>query len=122
MRRIVKYLQMSCVSGKLDPGIDAAGASACESYVAELAQKAAGAKNLLDVRASYLREKDKLGDFIEAGSKLFSYALDSGLVVDPDGTLLLSDLLYKLNVVVDRESLFFGMLAAIAKFGRAKRG
>lgn len=118
VRRIVKYLQMSCVSGKLDPKLEAGQASVCESYVAELAKKAAGAKNLLDVRTEYLREKDKLGDFVEAGSKLFSYALDSELVVDPDGTLLLSDLLYKLSVVVDKESLFFGMLAAVAKFGK----
>lgn len=119
VRRIVKYLQMSCVSGKLDPKLDAAGASLCESYVEELAKKAARAKNLLDVRASYLKEKDKLGDFLEAGSKLFNFALDSKIVVDPDGVLLLSDFLYKLNVVVDKESLFFGMLAAVAKFGRA---
>ena len=49
---------------------------------------------------------------------MFNFAVDSGIVTDPEGVLKLTDLLYQLNCVVDKEPTFFGMLVAVQKYGR----
>lgn len=60
-----------------------------------------------------MESKDALGDMVEAGSLLFNYVVDNGIVNDPVGILKLTDLLFQLNCVVDKEPTFFGMLMAI---------
>ena len=48
---------------------------------------------------------------------MFNYVCDNGIVTEPEGILKLTDLLYQLNVVVDKEPTYFGMLVAIKKYG-----
>ena len=79
----------------------------------ELVDKTATESNLLNVRQFYLKSKDALGDMIEAGSLLFNYVVDNEVVKDTKTILKLTDLLYQLNVCVDKEPTFFGMLVAI---------
>lgn len=72
--------------------------------------------NLLAVRSFYLKNKDKISDFMTFASDVFNYAIDNGIVTSADGMLVLTDILYKINVVVDKESMFFGLLVAIRKY------
>lgn len=118
-RRIVKYLQLCCNSGTLTVKINAIVNSEKDNFIKDLVDKVLNAKNVLDVRKHYLQNKDKLGDFIEGGSLLFNYAVDNNIVVDPDGILRMTDLLYQLNAVVDKEPTFFGLLIAISKYRKA---
>ena len=58
-----------------------------------------------------------MSDFISFGSDLYNKVVDDGLV-DEDGILKLTDLLYQLNSVVDKEAGLFGMLTAVRKYGK----
>ena len=51
----------------------------------------------------------------DAFNRLFAGVIAKD-IVNADGILKLTDLIYQLNVVVDREPTFFGMLTAIRKY------
>lgn len=116
-RRIIGYLQFCSSTGELIVKLNAIVNSEREAFVEDIVKRTLEAKSILDVRKHYLHEKEKLGDFVEGGSLLFNYVADNDLV-DCDGILKLTDLLYQLNVVVDKEPTYFGMLAAIKRHGR----
>ena len=71
---------------------------------------------MLDVRKFYLANKDKISDYVMFASDVFNYVVDNGIVSNSDGILKLTDMLYYLNMVIDKESMFFGMLVAINKW------
>lgn len=116
-RRIVKYLQFCSNSGKLIVKLNAIVNSEKDDFIKDIVDKTISLPNILDVRKFYLANKTKLVDFIEGGSLLFNYVVDNDLV-NSDGILKLTDMLYQLNVVVDKEPTFFGMLIGIKKYGR----
>lgn len=115
IRRIVKYLQFCCNNGELVVKLNAIANGEKEEFVKDLIKQTFDSKNILDVRKFYLQNKEKLGDFLEAGSLIFNYVVDNGLIT-PDGVLKLTDLLYQTNVCVDKEPQIFGMLIAISKY------
>lgn len=90
-----------------------------EDFVKEVVSKTLSESNILGVRQFYIKNKERLGDFIEGGSLLFNYVCDNGIVTEPEGILKLTDLLYQLNVVVDKEPTYFGMLVAIKKYANS---
>lgn len=116
IRRIVKYLQFCSNTGELIVKLNAIVNAEREIFVSDIVKGAIESKNMLDVRTQYLRDKDKLGDLLEAGSLLFNYVADNNLIND-DGILKLSDQLFYLNSVVDKEPVYFGMLTTIRKYG-----
>ena len=73
---------------------------------------------MLNVRRFYLANKEKVSDFVAFGSDVFNYALDNNIVTE-DGTLVLADLLYQLNVVIDKEVGLFAMVTAVRKYARS---
>jgi len=118
-RRIVNYLQFCCASGELVVTLGKAADSGRKAFLDELVEKALSGADLLDVRRYYLANKDKVPDFVAAGSDLFNAAVDGGLV-DDDGVLRLSDMLFQLNQVIDKEAGFFGMVAALRRHARRR--
>ena len=114
-RRIVNYLQFCCASGELVVRLNQVVDSDKRGFLDELVKKALEEKDVLDVRRFYLANKDKISDYVAAGSDLFNAAVDAGLVTE-DGILKLTDLLYQLNAVIDKEVGFFGMVAALRKY------
>lgn len=114
-RRIVKYLQFCSNSGKLIVKLNAIVNSEKDDFIKDIVDKTISLPNILDVRKFYLANKTKLVDFIEGASLLFNYVVDNDLV-DSDGILKLTDLVYQENVVIDKEPTFFGMLVAIKKY------
>lgn len=116
-RRIINYLQFCCNTGKLVVKLSQVVDSDKSSFLRELVEKIRSAEDILDVRRFYLQNKDKVSDFISFGSDLYNKVVDDGLV-DEDGILKLTDLLYQLNSVVDKEAGLFGMLTAVRKYGK----
>lgn len=114
-RRIIKYLQMCCNSGALVVEKNVVSNSGASDMTADVVKAALEARDLLSVRQMYLGKKEQLGDLVEAGSHLFNYIADNDLV-SADGVLRLADMLYALNVVVDKEPTYFGMLTALRKY------
>ena len=65
----------------------------------------------------YLANKEKVSDFVAFGSDIFNYALDNNVITE-DGILVLADLLYQLNVVIDKEVGLFDMATAVRKYAK----
>lgn len=116
IRRIVNYLQSSCASGMLTVNESTINDTEKEGLLKELVSKTIQANNMLDVRKFYLANKDKISDYVMFASDVFNYVVDNDIVSNSDGILKLTDMLYYLNMVIDKESMFFGMLVAINKW------
>lgn len=119
-RRIINYLQFCSNTGELVVKLNAIVNAEKDIFIKEIVDKTLSEKNILKVRQFYLANKDKIGDFVEGGSQLFNYVVDNGIVVDPQGILSLTNLLYQLNVVIDKEPTYFGMLVSIQTYGLVK--
>ena len=115
-RRIINYLQFCCSSGELVVNLNNVANSEKNDLLDKLIKKIKTSNNILDVRKFYLSEKDTITDYVSFGSELFKYVVDNGIVVDLDGILKMTDLLFMLNQVIDKESMFFGLVTAIAKW------
>ena len=115
-RRIINYLQFCCSSGELVVNLNKVAESEKNELIDAIVDKLKTTNNMLEVRKFYLSEKDKISDYVEFGSVLFKHVVDNGIVVDLDGILKMTDLLFQLNTVIDKESGFFGLLTAIAKW------
>ena len=114
--RIINYLQFCCGSGELIVKLSNVANDEKNEVIESIASGVAAGKNLLEIRKEYLSQKDKISDYVEAGSMLFKHVVDNGIVVDPDGILKMTDILYYLNAVIDKESCFFGLITAISKW------
>lgn len=115
VRRIIKYLQFCCNTQELVVKMNAIINNEKDDLIAQCVKQIIESEKLLNIRKYYLQYKDKLGDFIEAGSVLFNYVCDNDMITS-EGVLKLTDQLYYLNIVVDKEPVFFGMLTTIMKF------
>lgn len=116
IRRIINYLQFCCSSGELVVNLNKVAESEKSELLDAIVNKLKTTRNMLEVRKFYLAEKDKISDYVEFGSSLYKYVVDNGIVVDLDGILKMTDLLFQLNTVIDKESGFFGLLTAIYKW------
>lgn len=116
VRRIINYLQFCCNSGELVVNLNKVADSEKNELLSAIIDKLRTSSNMLEVRKFYLAEKDKISDYVEFGSAMFKHVVDNGIVVDLDGILKMTDLLFQLNTVIDKESGFFGLLTAIAKW------
>lgn len=115
-RRIINYLQFCCSSGELVVNLSKVANAETNELTSAIVDKIKTSANLLTVRKFYLAEKDKISDYVEFASQLFNYVIDNEIVVDPDGILKMTDILFYMNTVIDKEANFFGLVTAIAKW------
>jgi len=116
VRRIINYLQFCCNSGELVVKLNNVANDEKNEVIKSIVDSVVAGKNLLEIRRSYLAQKDKISDYVEAGSQLFNYVVDNNIVSSPDGILKMTDILFYLNTVIDKESCFFGLVTAISKW------
>ena len=116
IRRIINYLQFCCSSGELVVKLNNVANDEKNEVIKSIVDSIVAGKNLLEIRRSYLAQKDKISDYVEAGSQLFNYAVDNNVVSSPDGILKMTDILFYLNTVIDKESCFFGLVTAVSKW------
>ena len=116
VRRIINYLQFCCSSGELVVNLSKVAESEKNELLDAIVSKLKTAGSMLEVRKFYLAEKDKISDYVELGSAFYKHVIDNGIVVDLDGILKMTDLLFQLNSVIDKESGFFGLVTAVAKW------
>ena len=114
-RKIINYLQFCCVNGELTIKTNALADNDRVELAKDIVIKSIQCQNILDVRKFYLAHKEKIGDFMTFASEIFNYVADNDLV-NADGILKLTDIMYQINVVIDKEPTFFGMLVAINRF------
>ena len=116
VRRIINYLQFCCSSGELVVKLNNVANDEKNEVIKSIVDSIVAGKNLLEIRRSYLAQKDKISDYVEAGSQLFNYVVDNDIVSSPDGILKMTDILFYLNTVIDKESCFFGLVTAVSKW------
>lgn len=116
VRRIINYLQFCCSSGELVVKLNNVANDEKNEVIKSIVDSIVAGKNLIEIRRSYLAQKDKISDYVEAGSQLFNYVVDNNVVSSPDGILKMTDILFYLNTVIDKESCFFGLVTAVSKW------
>lgn len=114
-RRIINYLQFCCSSGKLIVNLNSTVNSEKIDFIKEILSLIINEKDILEVRKFYIKNKSKISDFIVTGSDLYNYVIDNDYI-NFDGILVLTELLYQLNIIIDKEVGFFGMIVAIKKY------
>lgn len=116
-RRIINYLQFCSNTGELVVKLDKIANSEKVELAKEIVQKAVSGTDMLDLRKFYMMNKEKIADYTTFATDVYNYAIDSGTVVDPKGILKMTDILFQLNQVIDKESQFFGLVVAIKAVG-----
>jgi replication factor C small subunit len=112
IRRIISDLQKCCSSGEL---IIPNEVSADISFIGELIHKCKTETNMLNLRQYYITNKMKVPDFIKTSSDIFNYVLDNGLIINNDYILHISNLIYQMNLVIDKEVSFFALITFLNK-------
>jgi DNA polymerase III delta prime subunit len=112
VRRIISDLQKCCSSGEL---IISNLITEDISFIDELINKCKNETNLLNLRQFYISNKSKIPDYIKMSSDIFNYILDNNLITTNDHVLYLSNLIYQMNLVIDKEISFFSFITYLNK-------
>lgn len=115
-RRIINYLQFCCAGGELVVKLKDAVSAEKTGFIKQIAEMARKNENILNIRQFYLKEKLKVDDYMVAASDLFNYVVDNNIVTNSDGIIKLTDIMFYISQVIDKESMFFGMITAVSKY------
>ena len=113
IRRIISDLQKCCASGTLI--VPKSISSSNNSFLKELVEKCSTENNILNLRQYYITNKSKIEDYLTFSSDVFNYVLDNNLITNGDAVLHLSNIIYQMNLVIDREIQFFSMMTYLNK-------
>ena len=116
-RRIINYLQFCSSGGELVVKLKTVANAGQDEFLKELVNKVLSSSSILEVRQFYMHSKDAISDYVEFGSSLFNYVVDRGILTSSDAILKMTDLLYQLNLVIDKEVGVFAMVVALKKYG-----
>lgn len=101
LRSIIEHLQISCQSGELK-----ILQSTNDLINDELIQFIINCNDPIQIREYLHQNEDKFsGDYIALTSKLFNY-----YTFNTDAMLCITDYLYKMSIVIDKEIMFTGMI------------
>jgi replication factor C small subunit len=112
IRRIISDLQKCCSSGKL---IIPEMISVETSFMDELLNVCKTESNILSLRQFYISNKMKIQDYVKFSSEIFNYVIDSGLINNGDNILYMSNQIYQMNLVIDKEVSFFAFITYLNK-------
>lgn len=116
-RRIIGYLQFCSSSGELIVKLNQVVDSDKTELLKDIVEKTQTSRSMLEVRQFYMRNKEKVSDYVAFGSDLYNYLADNDLLT-VDGMVKMTDLLFQLNTVIDKEAGFYGMVVAMRKYLR----
>lgn len=113
IRRILNYLQACCSSGELV--VIEENSHKDDSFISELVTKCKTDSDVLSLRKFYMSNKSKIDDYLAFSSNLFNYLMDNNLVNDNDVVLKISNIIYQMNLVIDKEIQFFSLITFLNK-------
>lgn len=114
IRSIINHLQLSCSNGKLVISDSVVVESKKTEFIKELIGKVKSEKNILNVRKYYIQNKDMIPDFVVFAGDVFNYVVENSLLSDREIIVKLSDILYQMNQVIDKEISFFAFISALS--------
>ena len=113
IRRIISILSDCCSSGELIVSSKVTDNDFNKDLVKAIVDKAINTEDILEVRKFYIQSKNKIDDYLKLSSEIFNYVIDNGIVKDRAKILRLSNIIYQLNIVVDKEIQFFNLISTI---------
>ena len=113
IRRIISILSDCCSSGELIVSSKVTDNDHNKDLVKAIVDKAINTEDILEVRKFYIQNKNKIDDYLRLSSEIFNYVIDSGIVKDRAKILRLSNIIYQLNIVVDKEIQFFNLISTL---------
>lgn len=113
IRRIISILSDCCSSGELIVSSKVTDNDFNKDLVKEIVDKAINTEDILEVRKFYIQSKNKIDDYLKLSSEIFNYVIDNGIVKDRTKILRLSNIIYQLNIVVDKEIQFFNLISTL---------
>ena len=113
IRRIISILSDCCSSGELIVSSKITDNDQNKDLVKEIVDKAINTDDVLEVRKFYIQSKNKIDDYLRLSSEIFNYVIDNGIVKDRAKILRLSNIIYQLNIVVDKEIQFFNLISTL---------
>ena len=113
IRRIISILSDCCSSGELIVSSNVTDNDHNKDLVKAIVDKAINTEDILEVRKFYIQSKNKIDDYLKLSSEIFNYVIDNGIVKDRAKILRLSNIIYQLNIVVDKEIQFFNLISTL---------
>ena len=113
IRRIISILSDCCSSGELIVSSKVTDNDFNKDLVKAIVDKAINTEDILEVRKFYIQNKNKIDDYLRLSSEIFNYVIDNGIVKDRAKILRLSNIIYQLNIVVDKEIQFFNLISTL---------
>ncbi len=113
IRRIISILSDCCSSGELIVSSKVTDNDHNKDLVKTIVDKAINTEDILEVRKFYIQSKNKIDDYLKLSSEIFNYVIDNGIVKDRAKILKMSNIIYQLNIVVDKEIQFFNLISVL---------
>ena len=113
IRRIISILSDCCSSGELIVSSKVTDNDFNKDLVKAIVDKAINTEDILEVRKFYIQNKNKIDDYLRLSSEIFNYVMDNGIIKDRAKILRLSNIIYQLNIVVDKEIQFFNLISTL---------
>ena len=113
IRRIISILSDCCSSGELIVSSKVTDNDHNKDLVKAIVDKAINTEDVLEVRKFYIQNKNKIDDYLKLSSEIFNYVIDNGIIKDRAKILRLSNIIYQLNIVVDKEIQFFNLISTL---------
>ena len=118
IRQMLDFLQSCCVSGKLVIDQEAIAQNNKTEFTDEVIDMATTGKDLLKIREYYTKRKTDISDFAVFASEIFKRVLDLGekfKELNKDVIIKLADVIYQMNLTVDKEVSFFQFITVLSK-------
>lgn len=113
IRRIISILSDCCSSGELIVSSKVTDNDHNKDLVKTIVDKAINTEDIIEVRKFYIQNKNKIDDYLRLSSEIFNYVMDNGIVKDRSKILRLSNIIYQMNIVVDKEIQFFNLISTL---------
>lgn len=114
IRSIITAIQRQVVDNKLNFDSDLQiVACSTNKVMADILTDLKSKKSLVDLRRNYIRSMGKSGDYLNLASDLYVHLLENNIITNPDHLQKLAHAIYEMNLVVDKEISFFGMICII---------
>lgn len=113
IRSIVNHLQTYSTTGELIVSGSTIAEAEKESFISSIVNMVMTEKDLLKIRTYYTQNKDKISDYIIMAGDILNYVIDKNIIKRGEDILALSDQIYKLNIVVDKETQFYAFIVQL---------
>jgi len=117
IRQMLDFLQSCCIDGQLVVDQNTVLQNGKMEFIDEIIDLAISGKSLLKIREEYLKRKTEIPDYAVFASEIFKRVLDCGTikVLDKDVIIKLADVIYQMNLTVDKEVSFFQFITVLSK-------